>query len=106
MRDEPGQMLALPCKWRQCAVRSRGEVLERDVLVRELLQDSVRLPQRRVRAPDEGVQVLTAAGEARAELAQDDREALAVRQTHHVVDQVDVDGRAGVREGQEMLASP
>src|SRR3954467_15728973 len=53
---------------------------------------------------DERVQVLAATREARAQLAQQDRQSLAVRQAQHVVYQVQIHPRAGVGERQQVLA--
>ncbi len=47
---------------------------------------------------------LAVPGQPGAELVEDDREALAVRQAHDVVDQVEVHGPRGLRRGQQALA--
>ena len=70
---------------------------EHAVLAGQDREHLVGLAQRRVGAVDDLVELLAAAGEAGAELVEQDREALAVGQAHDVVDQVEVDRRARVR---------
>ena len=74
------------------------------VLVGEDREHLVGLAQRRVGAVDDLVELLAAAGQAGAELAQQDREALPVGQPQDVVDQVEVDRRARVLDRQQALA--
>ena len=60
---------------------------------RELGQHAVGLAQRRAGAADDVVDVLGAAGDAGAELVEDDPQPLAVRAPQDVVDEVDGDRR-------------
>ena len=60
--------------------------------------------ERRVGAPDHRLQVRAAAGEADAELVEDDREPCALGLAHDVVEQVEVDRRARVLHRQQVLA--
>ena len=65
----------------------------------------VDLAQRRVGAADDLVEVLAAAGQAGAELVEDDRQPLAVGRAHDVVDQVEVDRLAScLLDRQQVLA--
>ena len=57
-----------------------------------------------VGAADDLVELRAAAGEAGAELGDDQRQPLPVGQAHHVVDQVEVDRLRGVRDRQQVLA--
>jgi hypothetical protein len=81
------------------ALRVGGEVGDDAALVGEDGQHLVRLAQRRVRAPDRLVEVGTASGQRRAQLAEEDREALPVGAPHDVVDEVDRDRRARLLHG-------
>ena len=74
------------------------------VLLGEDLQHLVDLLQRRVGAADDHAQVLAAAGDADAEVGEDDRQALAHRLAHDVVEQVDVDRLGVVLDRQQVLA--
>ena len=85
-------------------VRVDGERVELLVLAREDAQHVAELAQRRVGPPDHGVEVAAAAGHARPELAEDDRQPLAVGLAHDVVDQVEVDRRLRAVDGQQVLA--
>ena len=70
----------------------------------EDLEHAVDLLERRVGTADDRVDLLAAAGEAGAELVEDQREPLPVGQAHDVVDQVEVDRPLGVRHRQQVLA--
>ena len=72
-------------------VRVAGEVGQRAVLRREQREDLVGLLERRVGAADDLVELLAAAGQAGAELGDDQRQPLAVGQAHDVVEEVEVD---------------
>ena len=60
--------------------------------------------KRRVGAADDRVQIASAPGQARAELVDDDRQALALGQARDVAEQVDVDRAVGVLHRQQSLA--
>jgi hypothetical protein len=102
--DEAGDAVAAGGEWRQHAVGLAREAGERAVLVGQDREHAVGLAQRGVRAVDRLVQLVAAAGERRAELVQDQREPLAVRESQRVVDQVQVDRRARVLDAQQVLA--
>ena len=96
--DDPvGHLAALARQRAQRLVGVARQVGERAVLLGQDREQLVGLAQGRVGAVDDLVQLVAAPGQAGAELAQQDREALAVGQPQDVVEQVDVDGRAGVR---------
>ena len=70
---------------------STREVRQHAVLRGEDREHSVELVERRVRAADHRVELLAVARQPDAELVDDDREALALRQPHDVVQHVEVD---------------
>ena len=74
-------------------VRVADEVADDRVLAAQDPQRLGQLAQRRVGAADHAVQLLRAAGQAGAQLRDDQPEALAVGAAHHVVDQVGRDRR-------------
>ena len=76
-------------------VRVADEVADDLVLAAQDRERLGQLAQRRVRAADHLVQLLGAAGQAGAELVEDQPEALAVGAAHHRVDQVGRDRRGG-----------
>ena len=88
-------LLLLARERRERAVGVARELGQHPVLAGEDGEHLVGLAQRRVGAVDHLVQLLAAAGEAGAELVEQDRQPLAVRAAHDVVDQVEVDRRAG-----------
>ena len=94
--DEVREVLALARQRRERLSESRASRTRRPVLLGQDGQHLVGLLQRRVGAVDDLVEVLAAAGEAGAQLAQQDREALPVGQPQDVVEQVEVDRRARV----------
>ena len=102
--DEVRHAFAHPRERRERDVRIDRQFRQHRVLVGEDLQDLVEFLQRRVRAADHHVEVAAAAGEARAEFVEDDRQALAFGEVVDVPEQVDVDRAVGVRDRQQVLA--
>ena len=78
------------------AVGALDELGDQPVLAAQDRDRLVGLAQRRVGAADDLVQVLRAAGQAGAELGEDDPEALAVGAAHDVLDQVERHRRRGL----------
>ena len=105
LHDPVGHLARARARAGRAPRRSRAPGRASDaVLVGQDREHLVGLAQRRVGAVDDLVQLVAAAGQAGAELAQQDREALAVGQPQDVVEQVEVHRRAGVRERQQPLA--
>ena len=102
--DERADVAALAGERRERGVGVAREVGQHLVLRRQDLEDLVDLPERRVGAADDLVDLLAAAGEAGPQLGEDQREPLAVGQAHDVVDQVEVDRLLGVLDRQQVLA--
>jgi hypothetical protein len=103
-RERPRDVAALARQRREDRVAVAGEVLQRLVLRGEDRQHAVDLLERRIGPADHGADVLAAAGDGRAELVDDQRQAFAVGQPQRVVDQVEVDRLLGVLHRQEVLA--
>ena len=93
LHDEVGHPLLLARERAQHGVGVRRELAEHLVLAREDREHLVGLPQGGVGAMDDLAQLLAAAGDADAELAEQDRQPLALRPAKDVVDEVEVDRR-------------
>ena len=102
--DEGGDVAALARERRERGVGVTREVGQDLVLRGEQREDLVDLLERRVGAADDLVELGAAAGDAGAELREDQRQPLPVRQAHDVVDQVEVDRLRGVADRQQVLA--
>ncbi len=102
--ERGGDAAALAGQRRQHGVAVARQLLQRVVLRGEDRQHLVDLAQRRVGAADDLVEVGAAAGDARAELVEDDRQARLLRLARDVVDQVEVDRLARVLDRQQVLA--
>jgi hypothetical protein len=102
--DEARDAVAVAGQRLEDLVGVAREVGEHLVLLGEDPEDLVRRAQGRVRAADRLVEVRAAAGQAGAELVEDDRQALALGQARDVVDQVDVDRLGGALDRQQVLA--
>ena len=102
--DRAGHALAVARQRLEHSVGVDRELLEHGVLVGQDLEHLVGLAQRRVRPPDDLVEVAAAPGHRGAELIEDQRQPLALGRAHGVADQVDVDRLGRVLDRQQALA--
>ena len=95
--DEVGDLAAVAGQRRERGVGVAGEVRERAGSAGRGSSAPVELRQRRVGAADDLAELVAVAGQAGAELVDDEREALALGQPQVVADEVDADRARGVR---------